>query len=445
MFTYYLDLALRSFRASRALTALMVIAIGLGVGACMTTLTLFRALAGDPIPHKSARLFNVQLDAERARDYTPGGEPTLQLTRFDAEALLREARGARQVMMSGGMIAVDPAGSASAISAASAALAPFVARARWTSADFFALFEAPLLHGRGWSAADDQAKARVAVIGRELAEQLFGRSEAAVGRILRLRDKDFTIVGVLADWRPAPHYFDLTMGAYSQAAQVYAPLQTALDLNFGGSGDTTCWSSGSPIPDSRALNAPCAWVQYWVELDGPAKAEEYLAYLRNYSEQQRAAGRFERPANPRLTPVVDWLAKRQVVPSDIRLQLWLAFGFLLVCLTNTVGLLLAKCLRRSGEIGVRRALGASKRQVFWQFLVEAGVLGAAGGLLGLLLTWAGLAAVRLNPTPYAQLAQLDWAMLGATLAVAVLAALAAGLLPAWRACQVMPALQLKSQ
>ncbi|HEX2012739.1 MAG TPA: ABC transporter permease [Roseateles sp.] len=436
MFAYYLDLALRSFRSARALTVLMVIAIGLGVGACMTTLTVFRVLAGDPIPGKSDRLFNVQLDAERLRDHSPGEEPTLQLTRIDAEALLREARGVRQVMMSGAFTAVDPTGSGLAD------VAPFMSSARWTSADFFAMFDAPLLHGRSWSAADDQAKARVAVIGRELAEQLFGRAEQSLGKTLRLRDKDFTVIGVLADWRPAPHFFDLTLGAYAEAAKIYAPLQTALELKLGTSGDTTCWGDNK---DPRELNAPCAWLQYWVQLDTPEQQSAYRGYLNAYSEQQRAAGRFERPSNPRLRSVMDWLSVRQVVPSDIRLQLWLALGFLLVCLTNTVGLLLAKCLRRSGEIGVRRALGASKRAIFWQFLVEAGLLGLAGGLLGLLLTWAGLWAVRLNPTAYAQLARLDWTMLGATLLVALVASLAAGLLPAWRACQVMPALQLKSQ
>ena len=63
MLAYYFDLALRSFRSARALSVLMVLALGLGIGACMTTLTVYRVLAGDPIPHKSDRLFNVQLDA----------------------------------------------------------------------------------------------------------------------------------------------------------------------------------------------------------------------------------------------------------------------------------------------------------------------------------------------------------------------------------------------
>ena len=133
------------------------------------------------------------------------------------------------------------------------------------------------------------------------------------------------------------------------------------------------------------------------------------------------------------------------MPADVRLQLWLAFGFLLVCLVNTVGLLLAKCMRRAPEIGVRRALGASKRDIFGQFVIEAGVVGLAGGACGLLLALGGLWLVRQNPAKYAQLAHLDGSMLATTFVLALLASLLAGLLPAWRACGIRPALQLKSQ
>jgi putative ABC transport system permease protein len=140
-----------------------------------------------------------------------------------------------------------------------------------------------------------------------------------------------------------------------------------------------------------------------------------------------------------------WLDYNKVVPGDVRLQLWLAFGFLLVCLLNTVGLLLAKFLRRSSEIGVRRALGASRRAIFAQCLVEAGTVGLAGGLLGLGLAMLGLWAVRQQPASYAELAHLDPTMLLTTFLLAIVASLLAGLLPAWRACEVPPAIQLKSQ
>ncbi|SEK33883.1 putative ABC transport system permease protein [Roseateles sp. YR242] len=436
MLTYYFELGLRSLRAHRGLTVLMLLSIAMGVAACMTTLTVFHVLSGDPIPHKSSRLFNVQLDAETLQGYQAGGEPTLQLTRTDAEALLRDKRGVHQVMMTGASIAVDPEGSGQA------GQSPFFSIARYTSSDFFAIFDAPFQYGSGWSASDDTAEARVVVISQSLNERVFGGADSR-GRTLRLRDKDFTVIGVLQAWRPAPHYFDLTQGAYTQAADVYLPLATSYVLRLGGSGNMSCW--GNSGTDPRALGAPCAWLQYWVQLDTEQQRKDYWTYLNQYSDLQRQAGRFERPSNPRLRPVMEWLSVRKVVPSDFRLQVWLAFGFLVVCLTNTVGLLLAKCLRRSAEIGVRRALGAPRRQIFLQFLVEAGSLGLAGGLLGLVLTWVALWIVRRNPAPYAQLAQMDWQMLATTFALSLLASLLAGLLPAWRACQITPALQLKSQ
>jgi putative ABC transport system permease protein len=146
----------------------------------------------------------------------------------------------------------------------------------------------------------------------------------------------------------------------------------------------------------------------------------------------------------RLRNLMQWLDYSHVVPGDVRLQTWLAFGFLLVCLVNTVGLMLAKFLRRSGEISVRRALGAARHSVFAQFLIEAGVIGLAGGALGLVLALFGLWLVRQQPADYARLAYLDPGMLMITFLLAIGATLLAGLLPAWRACGVAPALQLKS-
>lgn len=434
MFSYHLDLALRSFRRSPALTALMVLAIGLGIGASMTTLTVFHVLSGDPLPGRSEHLYYVQLDASELGGAPPGVEPNEQLTRFDAEALLRERRGERQAMMTGGTVAVQPPRPDGT---------PFFANARYTSADFFAMFETPWRYGHGWDAGDEAAGARVAVISDELNQKLFDGADST-GRVLHAGEHDLRIVGVLAPWRPVPHYYDLISGRYAKAEDVYVPITTALAAKLPITGSLACWGTGSP-PDPRAVNAPCAWLQYWVQLPTPAAVAAYRQYLVDHSERQRAAGRFERPSNPRLRNVMERLAFKHVVPGDVHLQLWLAFGFLLVCLTNTVGLLLAKCMRRSPEIAVRRALGATRRAIFGQFLVEAGAIGIVGGVLGLGLALLGLWGVRQNPASYAQLAWLDAPMLVTTLALALVASLAAGLLPAWRACQVAPALQLKSQ
>ena len=117
-----------------------------------------------------------------------------------------------------------------------------------------------------------------------------------------------------------------------------------------------------------------------------------------------------------------------VVPDDVRLQTGLAFGFLLVCLVNTVGLMLAKFLRRAAELGVRRALGASRRALFAQLLVESGVVGLVGGIGGLLLALLGLWLVRQRPSNYAALAHLDPSMLFTTFVAGGRAP------PCWRAC-----------
>ena len=108
MLGYYLNLALRSFRRNKALTALMVLAIALGIGASMTTLTVFHVLSGDPIPQKSDRLFYVQLDPESMRGYRAGEEPQTQMTRFDSETLLKQKRGLRQTLTAGGNVVVTP-------------------------------------------------------------------------------------------------------------------------------------------------------------------------------------------------------------------------------------------------------------------------------------------------------------------------------------------------
>ncbi len=437
MFGYYLKLALRSFKRNKALTALMVLAIALGIGASMTTLTVFHILSGDPLPERSATLFYPQMAPESMDGYTPGGEPSSQLTRFDAEALLREKRGDRQAMMTGGGVAIEPQ---------RAGLSPMQIDARYTSADMFPMFAMPFLFGNGWSATEDDGHARVVVITKALNEKLFG-GENSVGKHVRIDRNEFRVSGVLDSWRPTPKFYDMNgTNGYGESEQVFLPFTTSRDLKMSRNGNMNCWGdSGSEPGGETGVNAPCSWIQYWVQLDTPEKAAAYHQYLSNYSEQQRAAGRFERPTNVRLRGLMEWLDFNNVVPGDVRLQVWLALGFLLVCLLNTVGLLLAKFLRRSGELGVRRALGASRKTIFLQCLVEAGAIGVAGGLAGLGLAWLGLWAVRQQPTDYADLAHLDPSMLFATFVLALAASLIAGLLPAWSAMQVSPAMQLKSQ
>jgi putative ABC transport system permease protein len=434
MLGYYLDLAFRSLKRSRVLTALMVLAVALGIGACMTTLTVLHVLSGDPLPGRSGSLYYPQLDPRDMEGYAPGVDLPLQLTWTDGMYLLRAKRGTHQALMTGGMVPLQPAQST---------IDPYHANARYTTTDFFPMFGVPFQYGNGWGNAEDESKAHVVVISSELNTKLFG-GKNSVGKTLRLQETDFVIIGVLGDWRPNPHFYDLFMGAYADYEEVYLPLSASRALHMDHDGTTDCWGNGAG--DAQHLEeADCTWLQFWVQLDSPASVADYKAFLQHYAEDQHAAGRFARPPIFQLRNVPQWLDYRQVVPSDTQLQAWLALGFLVVCLINTVGLMLAKFMRRAGELGVRRALGASRRALFSQLLLESGVIGFVGGVLGLLLALLGLWLVRQQSSDYAKLAHMDSVMLLATFVISVLASMLAGILPAWRACHVAPALQLKAQ
>jgi len=432
MIGYYLDLAGRSLRRNVSLTLLMIVAVGFGVGASMTMLTVMHVLAKDPIPEKSKVLHYVQLDPRPLRGYSPGEEPLEQMTRQDAETLVREHRADRQALMTGGNATLVPA---------RANLDPFNVDARWTSNEFFSMFDVPFLKGGPWSAQDDTNHGRVAVIGKQLAEKLFGSTDV-VGFPVQVETTEMRIVGVLDDWRPIPHFYDLASDVYGQGEQLYVPWTTSRDLSLDRSGNMNCWDSKHDDP--TVLGAPCEWIQMWVELDGDAKEVAYHDFLANYWADQVRSGHYERPVNIRLRNVTEYLDFNKVIPDDAKLGTYVALGFLIVCLVNTIGLLLTKFLRRSSEIGIRRALGASKVSIFVQLLIEAGVIGLVGGLLGLVLAGLGLWAIRHGASSYGDLAHLDMPMLAATFGLAIVASLLAGLLPAWRGCQVAPALQLKS-
>lgn len=436
MFGYYLDLALRSLKRTPILTGLMVLAIGLGIGASMTMVTVLHVMTDDPLPGHSAQLYTPHLDPLPLdyRQRSDGPDASANLTWPDAMALLKAHRATRQAAMAGGSLLVRPA---------RADLRPFNVDGRYATADFFPMFGVPFVAGSAWSAADDAASAQVVVLAESLAQKLFGAKDA-VGRMVRLGEHDYRVIGVTQDWQPSPlFYVDASAKRYSDGDMFFLPLSTAVAQKLDVNGNFSSW--GEDHADTRMTSATTTWLQFWAQLETPAQVAAYRQYLVDYSAQQKALGRFQRsPANAKLYGLMGWLTHEDLVPNDVRLQLWLALGFLFVCLLNIVALLLAKFLRRSGEISVRRALGAKRRDIFVQLGIESALIGVAGGALGLAIAQLGLWSIRQRPDDYAKLAQMDVSMLLGTLALAILASVLAGLLPAWRACHVPPALQLKT-
>jgi putative ABC transport system permease protein len=308
------------------------------------------------------------------------------------------------------------------------------------------MLDVPFRYGSGWNADDDAHQAAVAVISGKLNQKVFGGGNS-VGKTLNIEGKDYRVVGVLGDWDPQPRFYDVvnTGGFNNNTEDLFLPFDRAIAVGMGNNGNTNC----SEVPKETGFvglqHSDCVWISYMAELDDAGAVERYRQYLDGYARDQQKAGRFRWAPNNRLRDLPAFLDQEKVVPSDTKVSLLVALGLLIVCLVNTIGLLLAKFLRRSGEIGVRRALGAPRKAIYAQFLTEAGMVGLAGGVLGLLLTGAGVLSVGwVLPKSIATLARLDLPLLGITLLVAVVATLLAGLYPTFRASNVQPAWQLKS-
>jgi len=438
MLGYYVRLAAKNLRQHIGLSLLLVGAIGLGIGASMTMITVLHVMSGDPLPSRSARLFVPALDPTPPPTGHPvHGHPEDAFTWPDARALLAAARATRQAAMAGGRVLVRNGASERTVKAA-------FEQARYVTPDFFPLFAVPMRSGRALEAADMDRHARVAVIDAVLSRRLFD-TEDGVGHRLRVDDTDFDVVGIVDGWNPEPRFYEgiASRNLFGEADKVFVPLSTAMDLDMDES-FMSCFGEQSPDRVARKDSPDCSWLQMWVELPDAAAVRAYGDFLAGYQRDQRTHGRFPRNIPPRLYSMPAWLDHAHLAPNDLSLQLWLAVCFLGVCLLNIVALLTAKFLRRSGEISVRRALGARERDIFAQYIVEALLIGVGGAVLGLLVTEFGLWSVRQRPDDYANLAHLDAAMLAATVALAIGSALLAALLPAWRACKVAPALQLKS-
>ncbi len=446
MTPYYLRLALKSFRRNPGLTALMIGAIALGIAVCVMTLTVFHAMSGNPIWWKNDRLYAVTMDNwDPNAPYDPAHPllPPTMMTYKDAMFLARSGIPERKVVM----YKVN-----GIVTGGTAERRPHRVVSRATMGDFFAMFDVPFEYGSGWTSAADTAPEPVIVISKKENQRLFGGGNS-IGRNILWNNHQFRIIGVLDDWAPQPKFYDLNNGQFDVTEDAYVPFGWGQSLQLLTGGSSNCWAA-EPLNDFQdLLNSDCVWFEMWVELPDARSRERMQAFMDAYWSDQHKAGRFPRARDNRLTNVSQWLVDQGVVENDDRVLVGLSFAFLAVCLINTVGLLLAKFLNGATITGVRRALGASRRQIFIQHLVEVGLLSGLGALLGLALAALGLWSVHAlyassrfgEPGGYQELTHFDASSVVWALILAVLATLAAGLYPAWRIGRLPPAVYLKSQ
>jgi len=433
MFFYYLDLAWRSIKKTPFLSLLMVLAISIGIGITITTLNIYQMASINPAGERSSKLFEVRLWSQGLDTWSRLNQ---QITYQDGFNLRKSPVPVRQtpMFMTGFAVQTDDP-----------EFTPVLENARVTDRDFFGLFSVPFLYGGAWDKQVDSEPAYQVVISEELNKQVFA-GENSVGNTLYLNRKPYQVVGVTKTWNPSPKYYDVNNGAFNDAEKIFVPYSLAPTEEYQSWGNNQSWRNEPMDTYAQRLASEAHWNQYWVELDNPEQIRAYEEWLANYIEQQKLLGRFEMPdAKAEIADVAQWLKVNKVVPEDNKILVGLSALFLIVCLVNMLGLLLAKFLKRAPEIGVRRAIGASQSQIFSQHMVEVGLIGFCGGVLGLLWAWGSLSLLSAHFELEDALTQLGYSMWVLAPSIAIIAALLAGIYPAWRICSTNPSVHLKSQ
>ena len=439
MLAYNTRVATRNLKRNPLLAAIIVAGIALGICATTTFTTVRHMFARDPLPGKSSNLFYVRMDNwDPAQAYPDGGGGTnrhhlpTQITYRDAMELMRSNIPLRQSAQFQSMLVVYPDRRVSR---------PYGERVRLVFGDFFQMFEAPFQYGHGWDRRADAKAEQVVVINQATNEKLFGGANS-VGKRLRLGDRDFTVVGVLARWRPFIKMYDLTQNFVEEPEPIYIPFNLTRPMQIRTFGNSDGWKPPAGTTFDDFLASDIDWVQFWVELKSPADQAAYQQFVDNYVRQEKTRGRFPRPLNNQVTSLLEIMKDSGVVRPAMNAMAAMSILFLVICALNLTGLLLGKFLARAPEVSVRRALGATRADIFMQHIIECEIVGIAGGMIGMLLSLGVLKFIGKLITATTVIS-LDLEMILAAIFLSLVAGLIAGLYPAWRICSMQPAVQLK--
>ncbi len=343
--------AIQSLRGNRMRTALTALGTVIGVASVVIVLAMgegAQASVADRVRALGTNILTVRPGAGGFGPVRTGSVETLTLT--DAEAIARLP----------GVRAVSPEASGSAqlryLGANTSASVVGVTDA------YFVVRTLDIASGLGISSMDDASRARVVVLGSNVASDLFGAT-SPLGERVQIRGIAFRVVGVLAQVGDA--------GFISPDDQVYVPLSVHTGALFGGT----------------------SLSQISVAIQREDQAAEVTARIASLLRLRHAL-RDDQDDDFSVRSQTEMLKTMSAITGTLTALLSaVALVSLVVGGIGIMNIMLASVTERTREIGVRMAVGARRRDVLVQFLLESVVVSLAGGLAGTLLGVLGAMAI----------------------------------------------------
>jgi macrolide transport system ATP-binding/permease protein len=279
--------------------------------------------------------------------------------------------------------------------------------AQGTSEDFPSARDWPVAEGQFFNADDMKHYAAVVVLGRTVAKTLFPDGSSPIGKYILMRSVPFVVIGVMSDKGASPNGSD-------QDDVIFVPINTGLVRLFG---KNYLSSITIKVKDSADIEATQARVE--ALLKARHNTEDFS--VRNMASFLQAA----METQDTFTLLLGTVAAISLLVGGI----------------GVMNIMLVSVVERTREIGIRMATGARMRDIMLQFNIEAAVVCAAGGMLGILvgmiaglvLRYSGMTVI-FSVTP----AALAFACASAT-------GLAFGYLPARKAAQLDPVVALATE
>jgi predicted permease len=422
--------AARQLRKSPGFTLTAILTLALGIGANTAIFSLLNAvlLRSLPVPEPQQLMLFGKGEATGSTGFLPD-----ESTQLFSYQFFRDFKRANQVF--------------SDVAAIGSIL--FRAHGRVGGADlekidvelvsgsYFHTLGVNAILGRTLTDADDQTPGGhpVAVASYAWWQRRFGKDPAAVGRTITIGSTVYTVVGV-----SPPEFFGVTVERWPD---LWIPLAMEREISPGWNGlDRNLFQSLHIIarqkPDVTKMqaqaNTDLIFRQILRSYIGPQASQKELDHIRHAFIE----------LTPGATGRSDFRAQ---FSAPLKLLMIVVALVLLIACANIANLLLARAASRQREIAVRMSMGAERSRVIRQLLVESGLLGLSGAILGVFLAWGASRALLGMVSPGSQLEPIrvtpDAVVLSFTLAVTMITVLLFGTAPAFYATRLDLARALK--
>ena len=414
-------LALRMSRKSPVYATMAILSLALGIGATTMIFTLMKNVVLDslPVPHAEQLVILHDIGRHNGYTYNDGMNSTFSYPMY------KDLNAASGAIFKGILAEKSIVVTLSATQSADRATGELV------SGNFFDVLGVKPWRGRLLTPADDRKPGghAVVVLGYGLWQRAFAGDPKIVGRVIHLNDYPYVVIGIAP-----PTFYGTNLG---NNAELFVPMMMKAQMTPTWDGlldRNQYWCSlVARMKDGVSIRHADAALKV---IYAPVRDHDMALLNRTSAADKKVFGKNTIELSP---GGKGYSGLRETLRNPLRFLTVMVGILLLIAIVNVANLMIARTIAREREMAVRLSVGAGRPALVRQLLVESLAIAVTGGVLGILLAFAGtFALTRFLSSSLSEASaegRVDWHVLVFTVALSILAGIAFGLLPAWQSAR----------